>query len=128
MTKRSAWIGVAVGACAAVAATVVVLLAPSGGVLAFAGSDGDGPISGAWTIEPTNWKQETAGGPAVQLTLQMRSPNGRGHWNNSSPIALSELRGLSAGQMEGDGPVQFQVVRDAGTLSLDGSFRKGTGA
>jgi hypothetical protein len=128
MKNRGAWIGLALGACAAGAATVAVLVAPAGAV-AFGRPAADEAASGAWTIEPTRWKDDGGRGPAVQLTLKMRSRNGRSNWNSSSPVALSELRGLTAAQLQADSAdVQFQIVRDAGTLSLDGRFRKGTGA
>jgi len=125
MSKKALWAGLALAAGTLAAATTAVLLAaPRAG----SPDEGGSMASGTWSIEPADWKPErAASGPMVQLTLSGRS--GHGHWNSSMPITLGELRGLGAEQMKGAaGAVNFQIVRDAGTISCDGTFRDGTGA
>src|SRR5215475_11064361 len=62
--------------------------------------------------------------------LELRQENARGgYWNNSFEIELGQLRGLNQSQaMSGGAVVQFQLVRDAGTLNCEGWFKDGKGA
>lgn len=65
----------------------------------------------------------------VQLELSYRA--GRNRSNNSEPVALRELQGLTAAQFASTSgtPVRFRLVRDAGTIDCDGIVRqqRGTG-
>ena len=112
--------GIVAGGAALVSATAVVRSAPGAG-------PGDS-ITGLWTAEPATGKTASGGGPQVQLTLSRR----RGMHDNSqhsSPVAVAELRGLTADQMSaGASSVSFALERDAGRFSFDGSFRGGEGA
>jgi hypothetical protein len=51
------------------------------------------------------------------------------HNRNSHPIERTELTGLSAAQVEAgtDTPVDFRLVRDAGSLHFTGTFVRGDG-
>lgn len=71
-------------------------------------------------IEPTDKPSNS-----VQLELSYRTATSRS--NHSNPIALAKLDGLSAGQLASSsgGPVQFRLVRDAGTIDCDGIARAG---
>ena len=112
--------GIVAGGAALVSATAVVRSAPGAG-------PGDS-IAGLWTAEPATGKTASGGGPQVQLTLSRR----RGMHDNSqhsSPVAVAELRGLTADQMSaGASSVSFALERDAGRFSFDGTFRRGEGA
>lgn len=76
-----------------------------------------------FTVAPTQKMPGT-----VQLQLSYRTPDSRS--NQSRPIALVELQGLTAAQLAApaNGPARFRLVRDAGTLACDGMFRNGRGA
>src|SRR5947199_7904234 len=109
---------IAAGAVALVSATTAVRSAQEPAA-------GDA-ITGMWTAEPATWKSASRG-PVVQLSMMRR--HGRGNSQHSSPIALAELRGLTAEQMNGSGSnVSFTLDRDAGRFSFEGSFRRAEGA
>src|SRR2546427_6523487 len=92
---------------------------------------GTGPreaITGTWTAESAAGKAASANGPLVQLSLSRRRGT-HGSSQHSNPVALAELRGLTADQMSADASsVSFTLERDAGRFSFDGSFRRGEGA
>ncbi|MDO9488369.1 MAG: hypothetical protein Q7J32_08345 [Sphingomonadaceae bacterium] len=96
-----------------IASTALLLAAPSGAQV---------PDRIDFTISPT---QKTPG--MVQLELSYRTPKSRS--NNSNPVALAELQGLTAAQLASTsgGPARFRIVRDAGSLDCDGIFRGGRG-
>jgi hypothetical protein len=79
--------------------------------------------AGDWTITRSR-HHGTVDRDTVQLTL-MRSPDGM----NSSSIALSRLRGLTADALAGaPAAARFQIVSDAGTVSFVGHVGGGTGS
>src|SRR5215470_3630515 len=61
----------------------------------------EGPIGGTWSAEPTTLKAAAGRGPFVELSLH----RGRGSHTstNQHPVALADLKGLTADQMAGDG-------------------------
>lgn len=84
--------------------------------------------TGQWIIEPA---RETS---QLQLTLTYSTEKtgyyrGRGDSITSFGLAPEQLRGLTQAQMLSAGaPVQFQVVRDAGTFNCEGWFKGGKGS
>ena len=87
------------------------------------------PLTGVWTAERSRWKVAGEGtAHIVQLGLRRRG-GGRGNWNSAFPVPLTELRGLSAAQIDGPrSEVRFELMRDAGTLTFEGRFQEGEGA
>jgi hypothetical protein len=87
-----------------------------------------GALRGVWTAQPSQWRT-TDGSTAmvVQLSLRRTSP---GHDSSSSfPVALADLKGLTAEQARGTkADVRFELVRDAGTVACEGRFDGGDGA
>lgn len=111
----------AAGAIALVSATAAVRSAPEPAV--------GGAITGTWTAEPATWKSAAAtAGPFVPLSLSRRHGL-HGNSQHSNPVALADLRGLTAEQMNaGSSSVSFTLDRDAGRFSFEGTFRRGEGA
>jgi len=111
---------------AVVAGTVALVSAA-----AVRSATGTGPreaITGTWTAESAAGKAASANGPLVQLSLSRRRGT-HGSSQHSNPVALAELRGLTADQMSADASsVSFTLERDAGRFSFDGSFHRGEGA
>lgn len=102
------YIGICVLVCSAVSIA-----------LAFAQSTS--PITGQWTI----------GGPVLQdrvlLTIQCCGGT-NSNMTNTMPVPLAQFRGLGRPQLESAGAVgQFQLVRDGGTLQLQGYLQNGRG-
>jgi hypothetical protein len=112
---------------AAVAGTAALVLATA--AVRSAGGTGAGEtITGTWTAEPAAWKATLAQGPRVQLSLSRRRGT-HGSSQHSNPVALAELRGLTADQMSADASsVSFTLERDAGRFAFDGTFRRSEGA
>lgn len=78
---------------------------------------GPNPISGSWIIVVP------AGTDKARLQLEWQQEKGA-----SVHVLLMQLQGLSATQVHSSGaPVNFQLVREAGTFTFTGSFRRGTG-
>src|SRR5215212_6952751 len=80
-----------------------------------------GPITGEWIIEAR------PGTDYIHLTIQ----RGGGRHMNSSTVDLRQenIKGLSGALAAGSGsPVQFQIVRDAGTFNCEGWFKEGKGS
>src|SRR5712692_7518393 len=121
MKARSALlVAIVAGAAALVSGAAAVRSARRAGA-------GEG-VSGLWTAEAATSKPAAAGGPMVQLTLSRRRGT-HGSSQHSNPVALAELRGLTADQMSADASsVSFTLERDAGRFSFDGTFRRGEGA
>jgi len=81
-------------------------------------------FDGQWMIDS---KRSTN---RIHLTLNYSDDkSGRGYNNTSFNIDPAELRGLTQPQMmSSGGQVQFQIVRDAGTLNCEGWFKDGRGS
>lgn len=77
-------------------------------------------IEGAWTSSAS---AKNPGEVHLNLTT------GR-HNNMGTNFALTELTGLTAGQISAttSTPVQFALKREAGTIAFEGSYRNGKGA
>jgi beta-lactamase regulating signal transducer with metallopeptidase domain len=75
---------------------------------------------------PGTWELRRSTRNPEMVNLQLRErPNSMSGFS----IELSQLEGLSAGLLTGDGGRgTFRVRRDAGTLIFEGSFRSGVGA
>ncbi|MFY9573157.1 MAG: hypothetical protein WAV20_17285 [Blastocatellia bacterium] len=79
-------------------------------------------ISGEWMIEMKS------GTDFVYLTIRRRSERGGLH-TSSSNIRMESLAGLASAQAAGSGSnVNFQIVREAGTLNCEGWFKGGNGS
>lgn len=79
-------------------------------------------FSGTWSITP-------GGTGTVHLRVEYRhaDSNGNEEWDQSSDVPLSQLRGLSATDLNGTGMKSFSIVEDAGDLRAQGSFQSGRG-
>jgi hypothetical protein len=78
------------------------------------------PIRGQWTI--TGYLIDGQ----VQLTIQRGGPGL--NMSSSSPIALSQLRGLTRAQLDSSGSMtRFELQRDAGRLQFAGYLQNGGG-
>ena len=73
---------------------------------------------GKWSIDRDDQNKKGE----VQLNLHEGNKN-----NFGQQIAISELKGFDPSFFEKDGPVKFQLVREAGTVDFDGAFYKGLG-
>jgi len=83
-------------------------------------------MTGEWIIE------SKAGSDSLYLTVQ-RGGNGNGrhfHSTSSFDIKQDSLKGLNQATMQSSAgsPVQFQIVRDAGTFNCEGWFKNGNGS
>ncbi|HEX8253531.1 MAG TPA: hypothetical protein VF846_10305 [Thermoanaerobaculia bacterium] len=77
-------------------------------------------LEGAWTARPIEDKTDE-----VQFSMSWRS-----HHMTSTSMRITAFSGLTQAQMRvtTSTPVSFQLRRDAGTATFDGSFRNGLGA
>src|SRR5690349_12278017 len=94
-------------------ATVAAIAAPQDG------------ISGEWIIETRSASDN------LYLTLQRGDKGDGGHFHSHSSFDIKQdsLKGLSIATMRSNGsPVQFQIVRDAGTFNCEGYFKNGNGS
>ena len=66
-------------------------------------------------------------GDRIYLDFERRS-NGNGRNMMGHTFAFSELQGLTRQQVESGGPVNFSLVREAGTISCEGTFQNGRGS
>ena len=73
---------------------------------------------GKWSID-RNSKTESG---KVHLSMHHEDKD-----NFGNDIAISELKGFSPSSFDNDGPVKFQLAREAGTVDFDGAFYKGLG-
>ncbi|MFN6964523.1 MAG: hypothetical protein ACK4S4_12255 [Pyrinomonadaceae bacterium] len=80
------------------------------------------PISGTWTADARDDKDADK----IELQLSRRSMGDRRNQIGRS-YEYSELEGLTASQTRG-GKVSFRIVREAGTIDLEGSFTDGRGS
>ena len=75
-----------------------------------------------WTIAP----EDDGGRDQIQFSISYRSGRSQSMWSNTT--ALSELGGVTAAQLAGDGtPIRFQIVREAGRFDCEGIARRGRG-
>ncbi|PYQ26527.1 MAG: hypothetical protein DMF56_24210 [Acidobacteria bacterium] len=77
-------------------------------------------IHGAWTA---NADRERPGRMYLGYT--------RNRWNhNGDTLNVADLSGLTSAQIDSESstPVQFQLAREAGTISFEGTFKRGDGA
>lgn len=84
-------------------------------LLAFAAN---AEVRGTWTVDHS-WKTD-----AGYIQLNMNRPHQ--HFGSSFPITA--FSGLSAADVESQGDVKFELRREAGVISFDGSFLHGEGA
>src|SRR5262249_41364628 len=56
-----------------------------------------------------------------QLTMKRRS-GGHGNWTSSDDYKVSDFQGLARPAGSAESPAHFQLVRDAGTVTFDGSL------
>jgi hypothetical protein len=81
-------------------------------------------ISGQWTIGGLVARDNAQA--LVQLTI--RRSEGNSNMSSSSPVPLSQLRGLTRAQLDSPGvTLRFELVRDAGTFSFEGYVQRGGG-
>src|ERR1043166_7106954 len=92
-------------------------------ILAFTAAAEAADIAGTWAIEDLQVANK------VQLSIKV-TQGGNGTFSSSSALDISQLRGLSAGQMAS--PVgtlaRFEIVREAGTFTCEGYFKRCNGA
>ena len=109
------------------------LIAATGAALLTFGAQGPAAAEGPSVVPETiEWAITPSGNDhddQIQLTLSYRSRGSDSQWSNSSD--LRDLQGLDPAQLasrEGV-PVQFRIVRDAGSFDCDGIVRRerGTG-
>jgi hypothetical protein len=79
--------------------------------------------SGTWAIHPSESASQ------VQIRLEATKDD-HGNFDFSHRVALSELHSLTAAQMASSSgaTVHFQIVREAGTITCDGYFKRNDGA
>lgn len=80
-------------------------------------------FSGTWSITPG----DKAGEVHLRMDYRRADANGNEEWDESSDVPLSQLRGLSAADLNGNGARTFSMARDAGDFSAQGSFNGGRG-
>src|SRR4029453_9715345 len=96
--------------------------------LAKEGTPVGGGVKGVWTAERSKWRVEK-GATATLVELSLRRVGGRGHWNSSETLPLTDLKGLTAEMLEAaSSDVRFEWVKDAGTFACQGRFETGVGA
>jgi hypothetical protein len=82
-----------------------------------------GALSGEWTASVESEKEPDK----LYLSFERRTEKG-GHSRMGSNYGYAELQGLSREQARAGGPVRFSLVREAGTIECEGSFRDGRGS
>ncbi len=80
-----------------------------------------GPITGQWTLSGPVFDDR------VQFSLSRLSR--RSSMSSSSSLPISQINGLARAQLASPVPVvaRFDIVRDAGTLRLEGFLQNGSG-
>jgi hypothetical protein len=100
--------------------TRIAIGVAAAGILCTAVAQNGSSIAGQWTIGGSTVQDK------AQLTITRNSANH--NMNSSSPVALSDLRGLTQAQLGSTGSnVRFEIARDAGTLRFEGFVRSGGG-
>ncbi len=81
-------------------------------------------FSGTWTADAKTNKADDR----IQFSFSRRSDGG--HSNHGNEYSLSDFQGLTREQVRAatNTPVNFKLVREAGTLECEGSFRDGRGS
>ncbi len=79
-------------------------------------------LTGEWTASMDSEESNK-----LQLNLERRTDK-RGRSQMGQGYDFSELRGLTREQVERGGAVRFSLVREAGTIECEGSFRDGRGS
>ena len=79
---------------------------------------GQSRITGQWTLDLNR--------DGVQFSIH-RSWGGHNNYSSSTSYDFSDFRGVTRAQIESGGPAKFEMVRDAGVLVCEGSFRNGGG-
>ena len=77
--------------------------------------------------DESGWDDKAEKGDRLHLSFERRTEKG-GRSNMGSNYDYSELQGLTSQQAHADGPVRFQLVREAGTIECVGSFSGGRGS
>lgn len=81
------------------------------------------PMSGEWTAEFKSEKPDE-----VSMMFYRRTKRGGNNMSNTD-IPLAELQGLTRAQAFSNGtPVNFRIVREAGTFTHEGYFRESKGS
>jgi hypothetical protein len=76
-----------------------------------------GSITGEWTLELNP--------QGVQFSIHRSTL--LNNYSSSSGYDFDEFSGLSRSRVEAGGPAKFEMLRDAGSLACEGSFRNGGG-
>ena len=95
-------------------------------------------IVAAWVVgsRPVEAQSTTSGewtasvqkdGARINLNFERRSERGGRHQHGQT-YDFSELQGLSREQAQGGGPVRFSLVREAGRIDCEGTFKDGRGS
>ena len=81
--------------------------------------------SGQWTADLKN-----AAGDDIQFNLKSTSPNGRSEYSSGRTMKISDFQGLNIADATSSAKtsVSFSMVREAGTISFEGTFSQGLGA
>jgi hypothetical protein len=79
-------------------------------------------LTGEWTAS-----FEKSESDKLHLSLERRTEGG-GRSNMGNSYDFSEFQGLSREQVLRGGTVRFSIVREAGTIDLEGSFQNGRGS
>ena len=98
---------------------IVVALALAAGTLAGVAS---AEIEGRWTLDARDH------GDRVQLGLKRSWQRGGSHgsWSHTTDVSRATIRGLAEAERR-DGPVSLQLVREAGTIHMEGRLDDGRG-
>ncbi|HEX8287818.1 MAG TPA: hypothetical protein VF556_07485 [Pyrinomonadaceae bacterium] len=83
--------------------------------------------TGTWKASNRTGKEGTTKQGKIQLNFSRDSDKYRNSSNGSS-FDLSELQGLSQAQIDGESAVKFGIVREAGTIEMEGTFSAGKGS
>jgi len=82
-----------------------------------------GPVEGRWTLD----LRGSSGRVLLGLSRSWSQGGSRGSWNYTHDVGRSELRGLPTTGRAPDGPISLAIVREAGTLHLEGRLEHSHG-
>lgn len=81
--------------------------------------------SGTWALEHSN----DPGMVQLELRYRHTTSTGNEEWDESHPVAWSDLHGVSSADLDSGGVQKsFSIVHDAGTFQAQGSLSRGHGA